>query len=183
MKYMFMTNLEMADFCQKNYNFMKNFEREFSLSFPELVSYARVNNELGMLLNSAVNKTTGYINPVVYYRGINKLLPQHSLDALYCLVLFTNDFHFVGSADIGFVKDTVSATITNFFIARQFRKKKYGKFLMRTILRQIKQNTNIKKVMLEVEYNNKPAQILYTKMGFTEIDVYMSEKKRMEMWL
>jgi len=183
MKYMIMSNLDMADFCEKNYDFMKHFEKEFSLSFPELVSYARVNNELGMLLNSAVNKTTGFINPVVYYRGINKLLPQHSLNNVQCLLLFTDNFHFVGGADIGFVTDNMSVTITNFFIAKKFRRRGCGKLLLNIAIRHIKKMKNIQKIILEVEYNNPAAENLYKSMGFIEIDVYLSEKKRLEMLL
>lgn len=181
MKYMFMTNLEMANFCIKNKRFAKIFGYELTTNFPELLDNDD-DKTFGEMMSRSVDKNNNII-PALYYKNIDEILSTYGLKSLYCLLLFTNDFHLIGSADIGFMTNGTSVTISNFFTTRRFRRKGYGKTLMTITIKKLKEYPKIKKIILDVDYNNIPANKLYNRMGFIAIDNFGLKKRRMELWL
>ena len=181
MKYMFMTNFNMGNFCFKNRNFSRLHGSELTTNFPEL--FDNENDKMfESLMKSCVDKN-GYIVSSMYYKNIENILQSFGLNKLYCLLLFTDDFHLVGSADIGFMNDGMTVTITNFFIQKKYRGKKYGALLMKLVIMKIKEYKYIKKIILDVDINNIPATKLYRKMGFTAVDNISLKKRRMILLL
>jgi ribosomal protein S18 acetylase RimI-like enzyme len=177
MKFMFIKNSEMSNFCNKHWNFSKTFGHEITTNFPELFKNEN-DKPFEALMKTCVDRRQN-IMPALYYKNINNILSLYGLQSLYCILLFTDNYHFVGSADIGFMADGSSVTVSNFFINKPYRGRKYGKLLMNLIIQKIKQYPNIKKIILDVDFNNIPANKLYTSVGFVPIDNYGSNKRRM----
>ncbi|MHA1986694.1 MAG: GNAT family N-acetyltransferase [Promethearchaeota archaeon] len=74
---------------------------------------------------------------------------------------------------IGFIiiiKDRIDrANIVNFLINPKFQNKSYGSFLLKEALKKIKSMKGIKRVVLNVQVNNKIAIRLYEKFNFKKL--------------
>ena len=187
MKYMFLQNSEISRFCYKNHYFSRTFSHELTTNFPELIK-----NDNDKIFGNMINKCIDINNNIdakLYYKHINEILTLYDLRSLYCILLFTNNYHFVGSADIGFMNNKTSVTISNLFITKPYRGKKCGILLMKVIISKLREFKNIKKIILDVDDNNIKAIKLYEKFGFITIDTFGNSeingnhKKRMELWL
>ena len=60
------------------------------------------------------------------------------------------------------------AHINYFSIKQKFRRKGYGSFLMRYLIKEC-EKLNIKKLLLEVSYNNSIAELFYFKFNFSTV--------------
>ena len=182
LKYIFMLNSEMSRFCAKNLNFAQIFGQELTINFPELFNNKN-DKKFESLMKTCIDKS-GNIIPALYYKNMNNILQSFGLNALYCILLFTNDFHFIGFADVGFINDSITVTISNFFVQKDYRGKYYGTLLMKIIINKLKtSHSYIKKIILDVDTNNVYANKLYCKLGFAAIGNSNVKKQRMILLL
>jgi ribosomal protein S18 acetylase RimI-like enzyme len=189
MKFMILNNKELSKFCSDNPTFAKEYSYEFTKSLPDLVQkimdpeIKSKEDEIfsGMMLKS-INKQ-GLIDPHVYYRMLHDVASNYGLKAIFTILLFTDEYDFVGSGNLGYSLDNVTVTLTDFFIVKKYRRKKYGKLLLTIIIKKLRTYPNIRKILLEVDPTNRPAYNLYVQMKFIPITAFNSDKIRMEYWI
>lgn len=186
---MLMNNKTMSNFCAKNINFANQYSREFTSSFPDLlqkINDPEIKSKEDQLFSStmmvALNKN-GTINPKLYYRMLHDVATAFGLQAIFTLLLFTNNFDFVGSANLGFSLDGVTVVLSDLFIVRNLRGKKYGKLLLQTIINKLRTYKDIRKILLEVDSHNERAYNMYKNIGFIQIAQFNSTKIRMEYYI
>jgi len=186
---MVLNNKEMSKFCADHPYFMKKYSYEFTKSLPDLLQkimdpeIKSKEDEIfsGMMLKS-IDKS-GLINPKSYYRMLHDMATTYGLKAIFTILLFTDNFDLVGSANMGFALDNVTVTLTDFFIVKKYRRHGYGKLLLQIIIKRLRTYPNIRKILLEVDPTNRPAYNLYVKMKFIPITAFNSDKIRMEYWI
>jgi ribosomal protein S18 acetylase RimI-like enzyme len=186
---MMLNNKAMSNFCNDNPNFAKEYSEEFTKSLPDLLQkimdpeIKSKEDEIfsGMMLKSI--NDDGLIDPVPYYRMLHDIATTYKLKGIFTILLFTDEFHFVGSANLGFALDNTTVTLTDFFIVRKYRRTGKGKLLLEIIFEKLRKYPNIRKLLLEVDPTNRPAYELYLKMKFIPITAFNSDKIRMEYWI
>jgi len=186
---MILNNKEMSTFCANNTIFAQEYSYEFTKSLPDLVQKimdpeikSKEDEQFSGMMSKSIN-SNGLIDPHVYYRMLHDVATSYGLKALFTVLLFTNDFTFIGSGNLGFSLDNITVTLTDFFIVKKYRRKKYGKLLLQIIIKKLRTYPNIRKILLEVDPTNRPAYNLYKQMNFIPITAFNSDKIRMEYWV
>ncbi len=189
MKFMLLNNKEMSKFCANNISFANEYGKEFSSSFPDLIEKINdpeIKSKEDQLFSStmmtSLNKD-GTINPKTYYRLLHDVATAYGFQAIFTLLLFTDQFDFVGSANLGFSLDGVTVVLSDFFIVKKLRRRKYGKLLLQTVIKQLQNYRNIRKILLEVDPENRRAYNMYKNAGFIPLVAFNSVKVRMEYYI
>ena len=192
MKFMFMNSLQMVAFCKMHRQFSDQYGYHLTKSLPDLykkIMNPEIQSKEDQLFSTnmiaSINKQTGLIDPRVYFKilGNDKFVSTFGLYAIFVIILFDNVYNLCGSATIGFALDKSTATLSDLFVVKHLRGKKYGKTLVKLIIRKLTSFKNIKKILLEVDKSNTAAYNLYKKMDFVEIVTFNGNKTRMEYWL
>lgn len=188
MKYMLMNNKEMSAFCAKNVGFANQYGKEFTASFPDLlkkINDPEIKSKEDELFSSTMINSidNGIINPKKYYRLLHDVATAYGLQGIFTLVLFKDNFEFVGSANLGFALDNVTVVLSDLFIVRSLRGKKYGKKLLETVIEKVKTYKNIRKILLEVDPESRRAYNMYKNAGFIPLVAFNSVKVRMELYI
>lgn len=185
---MTLNNRQASDFFRKNSELAKEYSKEFTQSFPDLfqkITDPEIKSKEDQLFNSVfiTSIENNLINPVIYYRQLHDIAKAFGYSGMFTVLLFTDNFDFVGSANLGYALDYMTVTIQDLFISKRFRRKNYGKLLVDIIIKKVKREKNIRKILLEVDPQNRNAYLLYLKMNFVPITTFTEAKIRMEYWI
>jgi ribosomal protein S18 acetylase RimI-like enzyme len=189
---MFLNSLQMVDLCKKNKNLNDEYGYEMTHSLPDLIlkiNDTEIKSKEDQLFSTnminSIDKKTGMIDPSIYYKilGNDKFVAAFGLLGMFVIILFTDEFDLIGGATIGVAVDNTTTTVSDLFVVKKYRKNGYGKLLVKLIIKKLKQYRRFKKIVLEVDPDNRVAYRLYKKMGFFEIVNFTSKKVRMEMAL